>query len=311
MSKEETRIAYIGPALDAGTMDVRELAPAMLALGELCNHANEILTGHEKRVSVQVRSDFKAGSFEFAVLVEVLWHPIRDFFTSDDYIAARELIALLGIGASGVAGLLTLIKKLRGRKPQEIMEMEDGNVRLTLDNGEELIVPKDVLKLYNSPAVRKAMKKVVAPLETDGIEKMQIRDPEHRDQNVAEISKEDAPYYSEIPDSGEIIENQMELLLQPVTVHLEGESQWVFRRGGERGETLKAKITDSEFVRKMDTREISFRRGDIIRARVNERQWEEGGKLKTKYDIVEVLEYREALRQPPLLTTDDDSSATD
>ena len=298
MSKAETRIAYTGPALEDGVMDVRELAPALLALGEACTSAHEILTGQEKRVSVRVRSDFRSGSFEFTVEVVELWQRLSHVLTGSDYATAKELIWLLGIGVSTVSGaswgLLTLIKKLRGRKPKSVVELEDGNVSLTLEDGEKIIVPKNVLKLHNSSAVRKAVKKVMAPLETDGIDGLEVRDPEHRDKVVERIDQKDAPYYTEISDLGEVTENETELLLQPVTVHLEGERQWVFRRGEDWGDTLRAKIIDEDFVRKMRTGEVSFRRGDTIRARVRERQWEEGGNLKVKNEIIQILDYREA-----------------
>lgn len=306
MSKEETRIAYIGSALESGMMDVNDLAPAMLALGELCNRANETLTGHEKRVSVQVSSDFKAGSFEFTVLVEV-WKPLKEFLTSDNYVAAKELLGWIGIAGGGGVTLLALIRRSRGRKPETTVKAKDGMTTLTFKDGEKINVPEEVLKLLNTPSVRRAVKKVVAPLESEGVEGLEIRDPKRRGKTVEKISREDAPYYAEIPDHGEISENEIELLLQPVTVHLEGGSQWTFRRGP--GEILKAKIADKEFARKMKTGEISFRRGDVIRARVRERQWEQGGELKTKYEIIEVLECREARGKTPPAPDEDQSAA--
>ena len=301
MSQAETRIAYTGPALESGVMNVRELAPALLALGELCNRANEALTGQEKGVSVQVKADFKSGSFEFAVLVETeTWRAATKFFTSADYIAAKELLGLLGLGGSGILGLFAYIKKRRGRKAKTSVETDDGKVVDTFDDGETITAPKEVHQLHETPSVRRAVKKIVAPLASDGIDGLQVRDPKRRENIVEEISQQDAPYYLEVPDSGEVAENEMELLLLPVTVHLEGERQWVFRRGSGSGETIKAKITDEEFAGKMAAGEIRFARGDMLRAKVHERQWDEGGELKTKHEIVKVIKYIEARRQQQL-----------
>ena len=300
MSKAETRIAYTGPALEDGVMDVRELAPALLALGELCNRANEVLTGQEKRVSVQVKSDFKAGSFEFSVLVDV-WKPVSEFLTGRDYLAAKEVLFLLGIagvGGGGAVGLFALVKKLRGRKPEAVLELDEEKVSVSTEDGESIVVEKRVMRLYETPAVRRAVKKMVAPLDGDGVDGLEVRDPKNREV-VERIEKDESPYFAEIPDLGEVVENVTDILLQPVTVHLEGKQQWVFRRG-EGGETMSAKILDEEFAVKVANGEVRFASGDVILARVRERQWEEGGALKTKYEVVKVLKYPEASRDSAL-----------
>lgn len=56
-------LVYDGPALDEHRMDVRALAPALLAMGDLVERANMILNGEQVKVSVDVHASFKAGSF--------------------------------------------------------------------------------------------------------------------------------------------------------------------------------------------------------------------------------------------------------
>jgi hypothetical protein len=45
-------------------MDVRDLAPALMAIGDLFSVANELLNGTGAEVRVNVQSDFRRGSFE-------------------------------------------------------------------------------------------------------------------------------------------------------------------------------------------------------------------------------------------------------
>ena len=61
MSKTHFQLAY---DVRAGTMDVNELAPALLATGDLLREANKQLNGEGSDVAVKVQSDFRRGSFE-------------------------------------------------------------------------------------------------------------------------------------------------------------------------------------------------------------------------------------------------------
>src|SRR5690606_6815674 len=56
-------LVYDGPALVQHQMDVRALAPALLAMSDLVERANELLNGDNAKVSVNVNASFKSGSF--------------------------------------------------------------------------------------------------------------------------------------------------------------------------------------------------------------------------------------------------------
>ena len=58
-----TRLTYDGPALQAHTMDVRTLAPALLAFGDLCEEVGRTLYGPQVNTRVEVRASFRTGSF--------------------------------------------------------------------------------------------------------------------------------------------------------------------------------------------------------------------------------------------------------
>jgi len=63
MSHATFQIIYDGPALENSTMDVKDLAPALLALGEAIEQAN-FSTNHQKAsVVLNVRASFKTGCF--------------------------------------------------------------------------------------------------------------------------------------------------------------------------------------------------------------------------------------------------------
>ncbi len=52
------RVTYDGPALESSEMDVRELAPALLAFGDLLDASTRALCGAQVRPQVNVRGGF-------------------------------------------------------------------------------------------------------------------------------------------------------------------------------------------------------------------------------------------------------------
>lgn len=65
----KARIAYIGLALDDGEMDVRELAPALLAFADLVKYMNKIIGG-EDEIRVTINQDsIQKGSFDLTFLL--------------------------------------------------------------------------------------------------------------------------------------------------------------------------------------------------------------------------------------------------
>ena len=60
---EKFHVVYDGSALDEHLMDVRDLAPAMMAISDLLIHANQEINGDKLKIELKVKANFKAGSF--------------------------------------------------------------------------------------------------------------------------------------------------------------------------------------------------------------------------------------------------------
>lgn len=63
MSRTNFYVYYDGPALAEGLMDVRDLAPALLALGSAFEECNRVVNGERATLAVNIRSGFEKGSF--------------------------------------------------------------------------------------------------------------------------------------------------------------------------------------------------------------------------------------------------------
>jgi hypothetical protein len=148
LKKAIIKIAYDGEALKTGSMDIQELAPALLATGELLQEANRFLNEDRKKLSVKVKSDFKIGSFEI-VLEAISW--LKSIMASMKNFTPLEIAGLVGI-VSSISGLnlLALIKWLKNRKIKNIITLENGMLRIELPDGDAAQVKKETLSLYRN-----------------------------------------------------------------------------------------------------------------------------------------------------------------
>lgn len=107
---EKFHVIYDGVALDEHLMDVRDLAPAMMAINDLLIHANQEINGDSLKIELKVKANFKAGSFGIEFHEILSWYSqIRDILTGPTVTAlanAGGLLALIGMFKSTKIGLL-------------------------------------------------------------------------------------------------------------------------------------------------------------------------------------------------------------
>lgn len=96
MSEASATLAYLGPDVDDGSMDVADLAPALLAASRLITSANRALNGDRADVRVRVAA-LRTGSFEIELqVVTSLWEQTKALLSQDD-ITSGEGAARLDI----------------------------------------------------------------------------------------------------------------------------------------------------------------------------------------------------------------------
>ena len=130
------RVAYDGTALLNHEMDVKELAPALLAIGELFEEVNHELNPSNIKMVINMRAT-KEGSIDvFLSATQSLIEQAKTLFSSDaitSIVNAREIICLVfGGGVLAKQGVVGLIKKIKSRKIREIKKLEFGNLELIL-----------------------------------------------------------------------------------------------------------------------------------------------------------------------------------
>jgi hypothetical protein len=117
MSRADFQLAYDGEALRDHAMDVDELAPALLAVGNLCREANRSLNEGRAEVAVRVRADFERKCFDIHFeLIQSLYEQVKTLLGDDHVTTAKTLLEWIGLpGPTGALSLFGFLKLRKGR----------------------------------------------------------------------------------------------------------------------------------------------------------------------------------------------------
>jgi hypothetical protein len=69
IASEQFSVIYHGDSVEKGQMDVKELAPSLLALNDLIEEANRTLNGSRTKVSLRVKANIQTNSVEIGLVV--------------------------------------------------------------------------------------------------------------------------------------------------------------------------------------------------------------------------------------------------
>lgn len=288
-------LTYDGPALRNSEMNVRDLAPAMLAVGETFEALNALFNDGETQVAVHVRA-LDAGSFNIVFDVVQGYKHARDLFAGADATAVVNMLELLFGGSVGVVGgLVWLIRKLRGGQPDRIEELSPGLFRILI-NGETYDVPIALLRAYQELRVRQAIEGFVArPLAQPGITDLIV---ETKGRELAHIDSDEA-YLFRAPEMDEnvIVDEVRRAAYTIRQVSFDEDGSWRLFDGNN---PIRAKLEDERFLHLIERDEIRFAKHDVLVCNVRVIQRQSARGVKNEYRVLEVLSYIPAPRQLPL-----------
>lgn len=273
MSKISTIVRYDGVALKEHSMDVADLAPALLGLSEIIKISNEKINGDRSAVKVLVKVDVEQSCFQFFIEIKQTFLQQISLLVSSENVAtatAKEIAGWIGIIAPGVgaatAGLFKLYKWIADQKVSlnelDIKEDKDNIIISNPSNNRDITVNKHTYIIMNEKDTLKNIKNVVKPLTNEGYDKLQF---EQDNEIVDEISSEEGKRIYNISEDSLKLQLRVNKSTSPVKLKVKkpdflGNSMWSFVLD----KVLSAKIEDTLWLEKFQKGEVSIPPGSYL-----------------------------------------------
>lgn len=314
-SQASFRIAYTGPALAEHMIDVRQLGPALLAVGDLCREANRVINkDRTQEVNVLVKANFQEACFDISFeFVQQLYQQVKGLIQDEDVATAKDILEWLGfLGVITGGSLLGFLKWKRGRKITNIEQNSSGaggtfyNISIEGDDNKfQLSAP--VYNLFRDPQVRAAQRRIVAPLENEGFEQVEIREDEKVINTMTREEYEQGSYdiqEGEVEGALALEPQKFRAILTLISPVFLEKNKWRFSLG--RGQRISATIKDANFLIKVFKLGERFGVGDTLEVTLSMMQTlGKDGVYRTEYEIIEVHKINMGPQQLNFLSDDE------
>jgi hypothetical protein len=294
MSAYAFYVAYDGPALTSHQMDVRDLAPALLALSDAFNEANRIVNGDKADIRLDVKGSFKTGCFGIDLVgVQGIANSIMNFFQGEGVQSVATIAGLLGFSVAGaVTGLIKVIRWVKGRKITKI-EIKDKKARIFIGD-DYLDTEAAVIEMLRNTRIRQALETAVyTPLQREGIDSFAFTDDVKDGMQMESVLKEEAlSFHAPAIEEELLAEREYETSVQIVGLSFQEKNKWRFSDGAS---TFYAEIIDPTFLAKINNHRIAFAKDDILLVSMRECQKLTSDGIKTDRIVQKVVAHRAPL----------------
>ncbi len=197
------RIAFDGTSLSEHQIDVQDLAPALMGLGEIFNEANRVFNDKKCHIRVCVTPDMEKKCFDIGLkIIQDNWTAVSSLFTKENIETAEQIIDW--IFRTGAAGGLVWTLVHYNKKPVNVINFKDENgnpyYRYQFKDKEDLVLDHKQHILYENNVIRKGLKKLLSPIINNaGISDFYAYKKEHED--GVHVTKKEAQSIEFVLDS--------------------------------------------------------------------------------------------------------------
>ena len=308
MSSSAFRIAFEGEPFEDGEIDVNDLAPALLALGDVVQSANRALNGTRADARLKLKAT-REGSFEALLSIDIsMIDAIKDMLDAvvdnpDKIVAADQLLDLLLKGGKivggTIVGLIAAVRLLKGRRPDKVEERDEGTTSITV-NETTIIVDKRTVRLLEDLPTREALEEFSnKSLGVPGISAIRIGEKDSPDDVVLTSSDRDAfKVPAPIDEEPKVAVKEREVWLKIIHRIFAMATSGASLTGRK---AFTADMVDPEFIKLVQDGKITLSANDTLRCRVREEQSLSSAGLTKEQQVVEVLEHIPGAKQLRLL----------
>ena len=304
VSCTEFSVIFEGDPFENGEIDVNDLAPALLALGNVVQSANSVLNDGRADARLKLRATQK-GSFDAILMLDVSWATdLLDIVSAhpDRMIAAEKLADLLlksgAVLGGSVAGLFAALRFLKGKKPDQVIETPKGT-EITINQTTILVAPETLRLLKDRPTREAVQKFGNSALNIKGLKQLRIGRGDNTDTLLS--SKDTLAFKMPPPDEEEpeLVTTRRDVWLKIVTSQFKDGYKWRFTDGGERPFT--ADMEDVDFLNSVLKGDTTLSANDTLHCTVREEQEMTSTGLQKSIFVEKVIEHRRGPTQLKLI----------
>jgi hypothetical protein len=274
-------VAYLGPALESGRIDLIVLSDALRGLGTLTERTSDLLYRRGSLYTAELASAPYQGSV--VIPFEIVHHAIESIenvLVSRPVVALAALVTLLGLSpVKDAVSLFKFFKKYRGRAIDETEDLSSLQININVE-------VQQVIRIYNDQEVRSSIVRMLRPLREHGILSFETR---RNGVAIETVTKRDL----ELADEAELTEmsGEEEKVLDIQKAALVRHLSWHF---SDAGSTFDAQIDDDALWVRV-TRGEKFGYGDRMRVVLKTTAKRDStGRLRVERTIPTVLEVEHA-----------------
>ncbi|MFT9266990.1 hypothetical protein [Oenococcus sp.] len=287
-------IRYAGDGIKDGRIAVKNLAPSLMALSDSFQNLQRVVSPEEQPLSLDIKAT-KQGSF----VVDLLLVNGTDIISKAiDMLSGKESEAFLSLVSYATIffGSINFVKKSYKKKIKSTENIENNKVKIEFSDNTKITIPQDSLKVARDLEFRKSIKETYQPLDTDGLDHIEISTPNLDNTNMlVSVSSEELISFSVPEVSAEELETTVsDVYLQIKNVSFSEDNKWQFFDGEN---SFFARILDKDFIDRVQKNETQFGATDRLKVKLQREQKMTQSGLKNEYTVLRVLEHKRGPQQ--------------